>query len=47
MQGILSNLSERGEFKIFPFFKLHSQNEYLTEQYEKCFRDKLKLTSVS
>ena len=27
----------KGEFKIFPFFKLHLQNQYLREQYEKYF----------
>ena len=27
----------KGEFKIFPFFKLHSHNKYLREQYEKYF----------
>ena len=32
----------KGQFKIFPFFKLHSQNKYLREQYEKHFRDKFK-----
>ena len=30
------------EFKIFPFFKLHSSNKYVREQYEKYFRDKFK-----
>ena len=34
----------KGQFKIFPFFKLHSQNKYLREQYEKYFRDKFKPT---
>ena len=29
----------KGEFKIFPFFKVHLQNKYLREQYEKYFRD--------
>ena len=32
--------SEKGEFKIFPFPKLHSQNKYLREQYQKYFRYK-------
>ena len=34
----------KGQFKMFPFFKLHSQNKYLREQYEKYFRDKFKPT---
>ena len=25
----------KGEFKIFPFFKVYSQNKYWREQYEK------------
>ena len=32
------------KFKIFPFFKLYSQNKYLRELYEKYFRDKFKPT---
>ena len=27
----------KGEFKVFPFLKLHSQNKYLREKYEKYF----------
>ena len=34
----------KGEFKIIPFFKLHSENKYLREQDEKYFRDKFKPT---
>ena len=34
----------KGQFKILPFFKLHSQNKYLREHYEKYFRDKFKPT---
>ena len=34
----------KGEFKTFPFLKLHSNNRYLREQYEKCFQDKVKST---
>ena len=34
----------KGQFKICPFFKLHSLNKYLREQYEKYFRDKFKPT---
>ena len=36
--------SGKEEFKIFPFFELHSQNKYLREQYEKYFRVKFKST---
>ena len=32
----------KGEFQIFSFFKLHSQNKYLRELYEKYFREKFK-----
>ena len=32
----------KGESKIFSLFKLHSQNKYLREQYEKYFRYKFK-----
>ena len=34
----------KGEFKLFPFSKLHSPNKYWREQYEKYFRDKFKPT---
>ena len=34
----------KGEFKIFSFFKLHSQNKYLRELYEKYFWNKFKPT---
>ena len=34
----------KGQFKIFPFFKIHSHNKYLREKYEKYFRDKFKPT---
>ena len=35
-------ICEKGEFKIFPFFKLHSYNKYLREKYAEYFRDKFK-----
>ena len=33
---------EKGEVKIFPFFKLHPYNKYLREKYADHFRDKFK-----
>ena len=32
-------ICEKIQLKIFPFFKIHSQNKYLREQSEKCFRE--------
>ena len=32
----------KGEFRIFPFFKLHSYNKYLREKYPEYFLDKFK-----
>ena len=33
-----SNICGKGEFKIFPFFKLHSNNKYLRQRYKICSR---------
>ena len=38
MQGNTFEPCEKGEFKIFPFFKLHSCNKYLREKVWRVFR---------